>query len=119
MRSVSEKNWERTIVRYLNAHAIPIKWDGLAKRFTGIKGHCIARINPRVEQNAWALMPQRLRQYEAPDRNSYSDNVILLVTNRMYGDSVDDTIVVMRLGTFIPMLKEYTKGGSNAATGNR
>jgi hypothetical protein len=50
-------------------------------------------------------MPEYIRKYEQPDKNKESKQVVVLATNRKYGDSIDDTLVVMRLGTFIPMLK--------------
>lgn len=99
MRSTSESKWESTLSRYFAANSIPLKWDGVAKRFVGVAGHVIARINPKSEANAWARMPERFKFYEN-DRN-----LIVFVTNRQYGDSVDDNFVIMRLGTFIPMMK--------------
>lgn len=107
MRAVSEKSWERTLTRYLNAHSIPLQWHYSTRRFSGVKGFNIARINPELEEGAWASMPKRLRSYESRDRNPSGEPVILFVTNRRYGDSVDDSMVVMRLGAFIPMLKAF------------
>lgn len=105
MRAGIEKSWERTIARYFNAHGLPIKWEYVARRFQGIKGFSIVRLNPSVEESVWASIPKRLKSYESADRNANRESVIIVVTNRKYGDSVDDSIVVMRLGTFIPMLK--------------
>jgi hypothetical protein len=45
-------------------------------------------------------MPEYVKRY-----GGTNDNVIVFVTNKEYGDSVDDTYVVMRMGTFIPMMK--------------
>lgn len=107
MRSVSEKSWERALSRYLHAQSLPFKWDAVAKRFTGLHGHMIARINPYSEEEAWKQMPKRIRGYESRDRNPERRKVIVFVTNSKYGDSIDDTLVVMRVGTLIPMLKAY------------
>lgn len=49
----------------------------------------------------WSRMPDYIRKYETAD----GKQVVIIATNRGYGDSVDDSMVVMRLGTFIPMLK--------------
>lgn len=118
MRSVREATWERALARYFTIHSIPLKWDGVAKRFLGIRGLMISRINPQVEESAWAEMPKRIRAYEAKDRNPDRLNAIVLVTNKRYGDSIDDTMVVMRLGTLLPMLKSYTKEGNSNASIN-
>lgn len=100
MRAPTERAWERVLTRYFSAHNVPLKWDGLHKRFTGIAGHNFARINPYNEESAWARMPNRFSA-----RETGSDNTVIFVTNRKYGDSVDDSFVVLRLGTFLPMLK--------------
>ena len=54
----------------------------------------------------WKLMPQHLRKYET-ERGKNGKKAIIVVTNKKYGDSVDDEIVILRLGTFMPMLKEF------------
>lgn len=107
MRAVTEPYWDNQLARYFNAHSLPFRWDGVAKRFKGLRGHMIARVNPRTEADAWATMPKRLRDYEAKDRNPGRENVIIVATNKRYGDSIDDTIAVMRLGTLLPILKAY------------
>ena len=43
------------------------------------------------------------------ERNPSGDPVIVFVTNKRYGDSIDDSMVVLRLGAFIPMLKAFVK----------
>jgi hypothetical protein len=66
------------------------------------------RINPKTqEEPAWPRMPQMVRNYERKTASDISKPVIVLVTNRNYGDSIDDTLVVMRLGTALPMLKAF------------
>jgi hypothetical protein len=50
-------------------------------------------------------MPEYVKRYELPERNREGKQVVIFATNRQYGDSVEDTLVVMRLGTFAPMLK--------------
>lgn len=97
----ASKGWEKVLERYLIAHGLPIRWDGLRKRFFGIAGHSISRINPYDEDAIWATMPMYLKRYE----KNTEKQAIVVVTNRRYGDSVDDSMVVLRLGTFAPMLK--------------
>jgi hypothetical protein len=97
--------WEKALSRYFAAHALPLQWDYPSRRFQGVAGHSFPRLNPSLEENVWARMPEYIRKYEQPDKNKESKQVVVLATNRKYGDSIDDTLVVMRLGTFIPMLK--------------
>jgi len=106
MRSVKEggERWERTISRYMAAYGVRLKWEYHQRRFTGVAGHLFARLNPQNEVRMWELMPQTLKKYEK-ERNPDGKQVVVFVTNKRYGDSVDDSIVVMRMGTFIPMLK--------------
>lgn len=104
MKSVTETRWEHTLTRYFAAHGLPLRWSYPRRRFLGIAGHMFARLNPYKEDKMWELMPQHLKQYEQ-DRNPDGKQVVIFATNRRYGDSVDDTIVVLRLGTFMPMLK--------------
>jgi hypothetical protein len=99
-----QERWERTISRYFAAYSIKLKWSYPQRRFIGIAGHLFARLNPQNEVRMWELMPQTLRKYET-ERNPDGKQVVIFVTNRRYGDSVDDSIVVMRLGTFLPMIK--------------
>lgn len=100
MKSPTEPNWEKTLSRYLAANGIPLAWNPVSKRYEGVAGHTFARLNPRLEEGAWARMPHRMSRIDAKE-----DNLVMFVTNKMYGDSVDDNFVVMRLGTFIPMMK--------------
>lgn len=93
-------NWERGLVRYFLSYGIRVKWDAVAKRFTGISNMCIARRSPFKEEAVWQRMPEYIRRYESNN----SGNVVVIVANRQYGDSMDDALVVTRLGTFIPML---------------
>lgn len=93
-------NWERGLARYFSAHNLNIKWDGKAKRFLGIANLCITRRSPSKEEQMWARMPEYVRRYESNNQG----NVVVLVANRRYGDSIDDCLVVTRLGTFLPML---------------
>jgi hypothetical protein len=105
MKAPSEQHWENTLTRYFAAWGIPLRWDYGKRRYRGISGHLFARLNPRVEENVWVRMPEYLKKYEHQDRNPDGRQVVIFTTNKIYGDSVDDSIVVMRLGTFIPMMK--------------
>lgn len=103
MKSVLEgkQAWERTLSRYFAAHGVDLRWSYPARRFLGVAGHTFARLNPKKEDKMWSRMPDYIRKYETAD----GKQVVIIATNRGYGDSVDDSMVVMRLGTFIPMLK--------------
>lgn len=102
MKSPKEGSWESVLTRFFAVHGLRVRWSYPHRRFIGIAGHAFARLNPYNEDKMWELMPQHLKQYEA---RSEGKQVVIFATNRRYGDSVDDTIVVMRLGTFMPMLK--------------
>ena len=109
MKAPSEQRWEKTLTRYFAAWGVPLRWDYVSRRFHGISGHLFARLNPRVEASVWARMPEYLKKYEHPSRNPDGRQVVIFTTNKTYGDSVDDSIVVMRLGTFIPMMKSLVE----------
>jgi|TARA_R110000823_G_scaffold154116_3_gene285006 hypothetical protein len=99
--------WEKVISRYLTACGLFVRWDGHAKRFFGVAGHKIVRMNPYAQpENIWLKMPYTLKTYEK-QRNDKDQAPIIIVANRKYGDSVEDSIVVTRLGTFAPMLKAF------------
>lgn len=106
MRAPKEgkERWERTLTRYFAAYSVPLRWSYPARRFQGVAGHLFARLNPQNEDKMWQLMPQTIRKYEN-ERNPNGKQVVIFATNRRYGDSIDDSLVVMRMGTFIPMLK--------------
>ena len=99
--------WERVLTRYFAALGIPLRWDYGTRRFTGVSGHLFARLNPAKEDAMWANIPKYVRKYESSEHNGSSVPVVIFVTNRTYGDSVDDSLVVMRLGTFAPMFKSF------------
>ena len=107
MKSIRETTaWERVMVRYFSTYMIPIKWDYASRSFKGITGYRIMRYNPKKETDfTWTLVPQKLKQYAAERSNGKPP--IIIMTNKQYGDSIDDMIVVMSLGTFMPMLKEW------------
>lgn len=109
MRSVREGTagaWERLIVRYFATYTIPLKWSYQDRRFLGIAGLKIVRINPRSGADTkWALIPQHLKKHEGERGNG--NPCVILVTNKQYGDSVDDTIAVMKLSTLMPILKVW------------
>lgn len=110
MKAVKRQyRWEKVLERYFAAHGVPLRWDGHAKRFTGLAGHLFARIDPYSEDNVWARMPMYVRRYNT-ERNPTGKQVAVLVTNNRYGDSVDDTLVVMRLGTLLPMMHALYSG---------
>ena len=109
MRAAREaKNgWEKALSRFFAANGVDLRWNYIARRFEGVSGHIFARINPQKEENVWKRMPEYVKRYEKSDRNIEGKQVVILATNRQYGDSVEDTLVVLRLGTFAPMLKAF------------
>jgi hypothetical protein len=101
VKTGDDGRWERTIARYLTANKIPIRWKG--GMFQGIAQHTIRRIAPmrRGTDETLARMPAYFRQRRD------EPNLIVLVTNRMYGDDIEDSLVVMRLGTLTPMFATF------------
>lgn len=51
-------------------------------------------------------MPDHIRSFERRQRDS-QQSLIILVTNKQYGDSIDDSIVVTRLGSYVQLLKAF------------
>lgn len=104
MKAPREAGWEKTLTRYFAALGIPLRWKYAKRRFLGVSGHEFARLNPKSgkDESVWARMPEYVNKYE---RLAEGKQVIVFATNRGYGDSVDDSLVVLRLGTFAPMLK--------------
>lgn len=88
--------WERAICRYLSAHRVPLTWGGPVKGFTGIAGYGFRRIVPKSADGleTWRRMPEYMRKHRD------TSNLIVFVTNPIYGENIDDSLVVMRLSTF-------------------
>lgn len=98
--------WERTISRYLTAHKVPVRWDAAKQKFVGLYGYFIKRVAPMrrgesLSEVTWSRMPLYMREMRD------EMNHILIVTNRRYGDDVEDSLVVMRLNTFAEMLSTH------------
>ena len=102
-----QSGWEPLLTRYFAAVRIPLRWDARAKRFVGLAGHAVARINPIAEEGWWTRAPEFLRRYEAKEPHK---KVVLIVASRRYGDNIEDAIVVMRVGAFAPMVKALVEG---------
>lgn len=102
MRSVREGGWEKTLSRYFAALNIPLRWEYRSRRFTGISGFAFSRINPYKEEAIWARMPEYINKYEHLEPGK---QVVVFVTTRRYGDTVDDSLVLMRMGTFTKLIK--------------
>ena len=105
----ADNGWEKALTRFFAAHSLPLQWNYRTRRFTGIAGHLFARMNPSLESKMWCNMPRWVREYETDSANPDGKGVVIFATNRRYGDSIDESLVVMRLGTFIPMLKALTQ----------
>ena len=97
------RDWERIVARYFAAVGLPLRWDGSKLRYYGIARHEIARVNSSTpaEQGTWKKMPERFKYIE----DKTDKNVIMIVNNARFGDGVEDSLVVMRLGTFGPLMK--------------
>lgn len=97
--------WERTLARFFTANRIPLTWGGAVKGFTGISGYTIRRIAPMRSRYystaSWKEMPAYFRERQ------HLPNMIVVVTNRKYGDDIEDSLVVMRLGTFAPIFATH------------
>ena len=102
-RSGDTGSWERALARFLTVNKVPVTWK--TGKFAGISSYTLARIAPmRARLNpdeSLSKLPLffRLRQHER--------NLIVFVTNRKYGDDLEDSLVVMRLGTFMPMFATH------------
>jgi hypothetical protein len=97
--------WERTLARYLTVNKVPLTWAGQIKGFTGISGYGFRRIAPKAARfdpmASWCRMPEYMKEH----RNIR--NLIVFVTNRTYGDGIEDSLVVMRLSTFTEMFSTH------------
>jgi hypothetical protein len=98
--------WERTICRYLSGYNIPLSFLSPMQGFRGIYGFTFRRIVPKRRGDdpgaiRWERIPKFMR-----DHND-EPNLILFVTNPTYCDSIEDVIVVMRLGTFGPLFASH------------
>lgn len=97
--------WERTIARYMASYGLPIKWNYRDRKFTGLRLFTIKRVAPmraRIDESqSWTNMPRTIKQLE--DRGH--SNLIVIATNRHYGDSIEDSLVITRLGTFMPLMQ--------------
>ena len=104
----ADNGWEKAISRYFHANNIPVTWEYQTRRFEGLPGFEICRINPKAatEEAVWTRMPDHIRSFERRQRDS-RQSLLILVTNRQYGDSVDDSIVVTRLGSYVQLLKAF------------
>ncbi len=96
--------WERAIARYLTANRVPVRWDHTTQSFTGLSGYTIRRSVPmraRLDPGqALTALPKFFR--------THTDNgLIVVVTNRKYGEDLEDSLVVTRLGTFGPILASH------------
>lgn len=104
-RSGDNGAWERALARFLTVSRIPVVWKGDVQRFTGIVSYTFARIAPmRARLNpdeSLTKLPKFFKQRE------HLPNLIVFVTNRKYGDDLEDSLVVMRLGTFAPIFATH------------
>lgn len=101
MRAPRGKAWDRVLERYFLAHGLPLRWDAAARRFVGLAGFDISRRSPYNEESLWQRMPEFFKRSE----KDKTGEAISIVANSRYGDSVDDCLVVIRLGALAPMLK--------------
>lgn len=99
--------WERTVARCMNSFGIPVKWDYRSRSFVGLRGITLKRIAPmrsRLDDTqSLTALPRTIKALEERGHQT----PVIVVTNRHYGDSVEDSLVVMRLGSFLPMFMRY------------
>lgn len=105
MKVPREPLWERLIARYLIASGMPVfRWDGKDKRFHGVRGFSWTRSNP-TGNGGWANVPFYFKRYERERQNGNPHPVIMFLASKYNGENVEDTFVLMRLGTFAPLIK--------------
>ena len=96
--------WEKLISRLAVAHGIPnFRWDHNQRRFSGISGWAFTRVTPRNE-GGWSKVPFFFRRYENERANGNPHPVVMFLAQRDNGPNVEDTFVLMRLETFLPLL---------------
>ena len=96
--------WEKLISRLAVAHGIPnFRWDHYQRRFSGISGWAFTRVTPRNE-GGWSKVPFFFRRYENERANGNPHPVVMFLAQRDNGPNVEDTFVLMRLETFLPLL---------------
>lgn len=100
MRAPGEKHWNDVLARYITASGVPMRFDYGSNRFVGLRGHTILRLNPRALPEVWARMNDR---FTGAEKDSPFP-VIAFVTNKQHGPDVEDSYVILRLGTFMPMM---------------
>lgn len=105
--------WENILVRFMRSAGVPnFIYNGDARRFTGVFGFSFVRITPRSE-GGWARVPYEFKRYETERSKGNPNPVIMFLTQRDNGEFVADNYVVMRLGTFAPMLAELIAADPN------
>ena len=94
------------LARYISASGVPLRFDYVSNRFIGVNGITILRLNPQALPQVWAKMNDRFTEAERTTRFP----VIAFVTNKQQGPDVEDSYVVLRLGTFMPMFAAMVAG---------
>jgi hypothetical protein len=95
--------WERAISRYLHGNRIPLTWKG--GQFVGLHRYTFRRIVPkRANQDPSQSLSQLPRYFK---ERADEQNLIVFITNPQYGDSLEDSLVAMRLGTFGPIFETH------------
>lgn len=96
--------WEKLISRLVVASGVPnFRWDHTHRRFTGVSGWSFVRVTPRNE-GGWSKVPFFFRRYETERANGNPHPVVMFLAQRDNGPNVEDTFVLMRLETFLPLL---------------
>ncbi|MBU6278689.1 MAG: hypothetical protein KGN78_05540 [Actinomycetales bacterium] len=104
MRLTKRPSWERLICSYMVAAGIPaFTFDGLHRRFRGVKGFSFVRILPHSE-GGWAKVPFHFRRYETERNQGSPHPVVMFVTSAHYGPNIEDSFVITRLDTFATLL---------------
>lgn len=108
--------WETLITRYMASEGIPLSWNELKKRFTGVKGFHFGRVST-VKEGGFGRVPSLLRRFETERANGNPHPVVLFAMDARYGPNMEDTIAVMRMSTFASLLKEVIEAHPNKYLG--
>lgn len=109
--------WEGILVRFMRAAGVSnFQYAGDSKRFTGVFGFSFVRATPRME-GGWSNVPFYFHRYETERNQGNPSPVVMFLTQRDNGEFVGDSYVLMRLGTFAPLLAELIASNPNKYLG--
>jgi hypothetical protein len=98
------------------SEGVPLAWNELKKRFTGVKGFHFGRVST-VKEGGFARVPSLLRRFETERAHGNPHPVVLFAMDARYGPNIEDTIAVMRMKTFTSLLQEAIEAHPNKYLG--